>query len=166
MWLIMYYSITERQEMRRSDLTVYLCGKMSGLAKEDMEGWRKYIKKELEKYAILADCNINVISPCDYYNFENPRHQSEEEIMRYDLSLVKNSDIVIANVEGLNTSIGSAIEIYEAWKLGIPIIGYENLQYHLHNKDEKLHPWLQTCITRTEVFSTDLCEYIRDFYMN
>lgn len=45
---------------------------------------------------------------------KNPRYQNEQEVMKFDLNLVRGSDIVIVNINGLNTSIGSVIEVYEA----------------------------------------------------
>lgn len=144
----------------KNGLTIYLCGKMSGLTYFEMTSWRNLFKSELNKYSDMANYKVNVISPCDYFNFEEQRYQNEQEIMKFDLGLVRNSDIVIVNTNGLNTSIGSAIEIYEAWKNDIPVITYDE------NGDYKsVHPWLKCFITRTDSCMIDICEYIKDFYM-
>lgn len=80
--------------------------------------------------------------------------------MKFDLNLVRGSDIVIVNTNGLNTSIGSVIEVYEAWKNNIPVIAYdERGDYNL------IHTWLKCCFTRVESCAMDMCEYIKDFYM-
>lgn len=144
--------------MKNDKLTIYLAGKMSGLSNEEMTEWRNLIRDQLYKYADIAGKMIKVISPCDYYNFDNPRHQNEKEVMEYDLSLVRKSDIVIVNTFQLNTSVGSIMEVYEAHKLGIPVIAY-GVSY------DYLHPWLKECINREEICVVDLCEYIKDFYM-
>lgn len=108
----------------------------------------------------MANYKTNVVSPCDYFNFNEQRYQSEQEIMKFDLSLVKNSDIVIVNTNGLSSSIGSIIEVYEAWKNDIPVIAYDE------NGDYKtIHSWLKCCITRADSCVIDICEYIKDFYM-
>lgn len=146
--------------MGRNGLTIYLAGKMDGLSDSEMKKWRNLLKSELEKYSDIANYKTNVVSPCDYFNFNEQRYQNEQEIMKFDLSLVKNSDIVIVNTNGLNSSIGSIIEVYEAWKNDIPIIAYdENGDYRT------IHPWLKCCITRADSCVIDICEYIKDFYM-
>lgn len=141
------------------NLNIYLSGAMTCTSITEMKGWRNFLKARIEECASNTDCNVSVINPCDYYNFEEVRHQSEKEIMDYDLALTKKSDVVIVNTLGLNTSIGSAIELYEAYKRDIPIIAYDEL-----NIFSKLHPWLQTYITRVENCAVDLCEYLKDFY--
>ena len=146
--------------MGRNGLTIYLAGKMSGLSDSEMRQWRNLLKSELEKYSDMANYKTNIVSPCDYFNFEEQRYQSEQEIMKFDLSLVKNSDIVIVNTNGLSSSIGSIIEVYEAWKNDIPVIAYDE------NGDYKtIHSWLKCCITRADSCVIDICEYIKDFYM-
>mgnify|MGYP000844200546 FL=1 len=146
--------------MKNNGLTIYLAGKMAGLSIEEQTTWRKFVAAELDKYSDIANYKTNVISPCDYFNFEEPRHQNEQEVMKFDLNLVRDSDIVIVNTNGLNTSIGSVIEVYEAWKNNIPVIAYdERGDYNL------IHPWLKCCFTRVESCVMDMCEYIKDFYM-
>lgn len=80
--------------------------------------------------------------------------------MDFDLNKVMQSDIVIVNTTELNTSIGTAIELYEAKTNRIPVIAYD--EYGIMNN---VHPWLQCCISRKETNLKSLCEYIRDFYM-
>lgn len=147
--------------MGRNGLTIYLAGKMCGLSDSEMKQWRNLFKFELEKYSEMVNYKTNVVSPCDYFNFNEQRYQNEQEIMKFDLSLVKNSDIVIVNTNGLSSSsIGSIIEVYEAWKNDIPVIAYDE------NGDYKtIHPWLKCCITRVDSCVIDICEYIKDFYM-
>lgn len=146
--------------MKNEGLCIYLAGKMGNLTLTEMSTWRNLVKTELDKYSDMANYNTKVLSPVDYYNFEEIRHQNEEEVMKFDLALVHSSNIVIVNTNGLNSSIGSAIEIYEAWKSDIPVIAYDE------NGDYKtVHPWLKCCFTRVESCVMDMCEYIKDFYM-
>lgn len=146
--------------IKNDGLTIYLCGQMTGLTYAEMTSWRYLLKDGLEKCSDMVNCRIKVILPTDYYSFTEPRHQSELEVMNYDLSLVRNSDIVIANTTGLNKSVGSIIEVYEAWKSGIPVIAYDEIF-----ESKKMHPWLTCCFTRIESSANEICEYIKDFYM-
>lgn len=69
-------------------------------------------------------------------------------------------DVSYGNTNGLSSSIGSIIEVYEAWKNDIPVIAYDE------NGDYKtIHSWLKCCITRADSCVIDICEYIKDFYM-
>lgn len=82
------------------ELQIYLCGKMSGLNLRQMNEWRIALKDALNFSAkTISNVEVNVVNPVDYYNFENPTHQSEFEVMQFDLNKVKKSDIVIANTE-------------------------------------------------------------------
>ena len=142
------------------ELTIYLAGAMSGLTMEEMNTWRLSAKSLLLTASELFDTKLNVINPVDYFNFENSRHQSEMEVMKFDLSKVKSSDIVIANMEHLNTSIGTCIECYEAWKNDIPVLAFGGDGLY-----KNLHPWIQNCITRYDKYYDNTVSYIRDLYM-
>mgnify|MGYP003286534801 FL=1 len=146
--------------MRNNALTIYLAGKMQGLTYEEMTKWRNMFRDNLEDCSDATNSKINVISPCDYFNFEEKRQQNEKEVMNFDISLVRSSDIVIVNTTELNSSVGSVIEIYEAYKNDIPVIAYDEKGWY-----RILHPWIKCCITRTDSCVKDICEYIKDFYM-
>lgn len=142
-------------------LTIYLAGKMSGLKFEEMNGWRIIVKQQLRKVSMCTELNtLKIINPVDYFNFEEKRYKSELEVMKYDLARVRNSDLIIVNLAGLDTSIGTIIECYEAYSLNIPILAFGS------NEDyEKLHPWIKCCITRYDDSYEECVEYVRDFYM-
>ena len=143
------------------ELQIYLCGKMSGLNLHQMNEWRIALKNALDFSAkTTSNVEVNIVNPVDYYNFESPTHQSEFEVMQFDLNKVKKSDIVIANTEGLNTSIGSAIEIYEANKRDIPVIMYDPKHEYWN-----VHPWLKECTSRVETTIDDLAQYITEYYL-
>lgn len=79
--------------------------------------------------------------------------------MKFDLARVKESDLVVVNIECLNTSIGSIIECYEAYKNDIPVLAFGNKKLY-----EKLHR-IQCCITRHDKNYRECINYISDFYM-
>lgn len=139
---------------------VYLCGKMGGLSFDQMNGWRQGIKKTLKNKAEQMGYNVLVVNPVDYYNYENVDYQSDREVENYDLRHVFTSDFIIVNLKGLNTSIGTAIELhYAAHQYHIPILGWgTDKEYN------ELHPWIKGCISRYEHTAVDLMQYISDFY--
>lgn len=142
------------------ELIIYEAGKMSGLDLQQMLTWRIELTKELEDVAEMVGVKVNAVNPVNYFNFVQKRHQTESEIMKFDLSKVKQSDIVIVNMDGLNTSIGTCIELYEAYKREIPVLAFGR-----NNLYEELHPWVQCCITRHDKTYKETVNYIKEFYM-
>lgn len=133
---------------------------MSGMTFEQMNEWREETTRVLEHMASFYDCIIKVVNPVDYYNFESKRYQNQKEVMQFDLNHVKSSDIVIVNLDGLNSSIGSAIELYECYKRDVPVIAFGEKELY-----EGLHPWIKECITRVEDNCEMVATYICEFYM-
>ena len=142
-------------------LKIYLAGKMSGLTYEVMNAWRIGENICLLDMAGYYSEKINVINPVLYYNFEEKRHQSEIEVEEYDLAHVVSSDIIIVNLEGLQDSIGTIIELHDAhYHHKIPVIAFGDKKLY-----DDLHPWVKNDITRVEDNINDVVAYIRDFYM-
>ena len=142
-------------------LKIYEAGKMGGLTFSEMNNWRVELKNKLLNAAENADYKLLVINPVDFYNFEEKRFQSEEEVEDYDLAHVTTSDIIIVNLDGLNTSEGSKIELHDGnFHNKIPVIAFGDAE--LYNN---LHPWIKRDITRFEKNIDDVVEYIRDFYL-
>lgn len=129
---------------------VYLAGKMSGLSFEEQTKWRNEIKEGLEH------TDFKVVSPTDYYNYDYPSHQSEKEVMDWELRVVSKADILIVNLNKVGTSVGTLFELATAHHLHKPIIGY--------GKTEGLHPWIQECLWRTENNLSDLLAYITGYF--
>ena len=146
--------------MKNDKLTIYLAGKMSGLSKEEYTKWRNIISDELIGTAHLIGAKIQVINPAEYFDFENMDIHLEKEVMQFDLNMVRQSDIVIVNVGGISESIGTAIELYEANRLDIPVIAYTE-----GNVNNNIHPWIEYCISTVQMRKDELINYIRDFYM-
>ena len=133
---------------------------MSGLSFSEMNTWRVCVKTNLQQVAENSGANVRVINPCDYYQYDLKKHQSELEIMNYDLARVRESDLVIVNLDRLSTSIGTIIECYEAYKKEIPVLAFGEREDY-----ENLHPWIQCCITRYEKNYRECINYISDFYI-
>ena len=144
-----------------SKLKIYEAGKMGGLSFDEMNNWRQELKAQLQFTAQTSGCQIQVINPVDYYNFEEKRHQSEAEVMEYDLSHVITSDIIVVNLDGLSTSDGTKIELHDAkYHNRIPVIAFGDREIY-----ENLHPWVKRSITRVEETIYDVVKYIQEFYM-
>lgn len=128
-------------------LKIYLAGAMTGLTWEEQNEWREEIIDKLNDF--------KCINPCNYYNFEQIVHDSELEVMRFDLRLLKRCDLIIAKID--TDSIGTTMEIAIAYDENIPIIGL-----NLQNKE--LHPWIKSSCDKIFNNIDELIDYVNVFY--
>ena len=147
--------------MKNNKLTIYLAGKMSDLTKDEYMKWRGLLTSELSDTANINGANIQIINPATYFDFDNMDRHLEKETMQFDLNMVRQSDIVIANVDGISDSIGTAIEVYEANRLNIPVIAYT----YSGVVNDTIHPWIQECLSTVQMTTYELIDYVRDYYM-
>lgn len=147
--------------MKNDKLTIYLAGKMGGLTKDEYMKWRDLLTIELTDTANINGADIQIINPATYFDFDNMDRHLEKEAMQFDLNIVRQSDIVIANVDGISDSIGTAIEVYEANWLNIPVIAYT----YSGVVNDTIHPWIQECLSTVQMTTYELIDYVRDYYM-
>ncbi len=142
----------------------YLAGAMEAYhGTNKAENWRKYVKEYFEKYY----GNIKVISPTDYYAYGKNYHKSDKEVFRFDLHKVRTSDIVLVNLNDIRKSIGTCIEVYEAYKSDIPVIGFLDDELPLDEMIKLIHPWIYCCVDRIETGKDSMvrvCDYIMEYY--
>lgn len=104
--------------------------------------WREDAKKYVKK---LYD-NITLVLPTDFYQIGKNYHKSETEVMRFDLRMVREADVVLVNLKDLHTSIGTSDEILYAFISGKPVIGFLEDESEVKN----IHPWKVEQIDRIE----------------
>lgn len=137
-------------------IIIYLAGKMSGLSIEDMCYWRNEFRRKFYNNDLNYLSKINIVSPTDFYSFEEKKHKTEREVMDYDLWLVRNSTLIVVNLDYPN-SIGTAVELYEANKhCGIPVIGFGTTENH---------PWIEECVSVKFENMDEVINYIFEFYI-
>ena len=68
--------------------------------------------------------DVTFVSRTDFYEIGKNYHQSETEVMRFDLRMVRESDIVLVNLKDLHSSLGTSDEILYAFISGKPVIGF------------------------------------------
>ena len=132
---------------------IYLCGKMQGLSLKEMNGWRKEI---IRLFKDTYCDNIHFENPVAYYNFEMDRSQyTDKEVMDFDLYLVRNCSLIIVNLD-YPDSIGTAIEMFLASELHIPVIGFGT---------REVHPWMELSLSKRCKTMEEAVQYIVDFYL-
>jgi len=106
--------------------------------------------------AIKGTCEVKMINPVEYYNFEmDLTNISEKEIKDFDLTAVRKSDIVLVNFN-YPDSIGTAQELQVAEDNHIPIIAFGT---------EKAHPWMELNVSKRCTTLEEAVEYIVEFYL-
>lgn len=133
-------------------MTIYLAGAMQGLTCEEMNKWRE----QADYYFSQAGGanRYKTINPVDFYNFTINQNFTDKECMLFDLTAVRKSDVILANLN--KDSIGTAIELYESFSKGIPVIGFD-----AHNN---LHPWVKECCFKICNSLEDAITYIKEYY--
>ena len=140
---------------------IYTAGKMNGLSFEEQMLWRVMLHK-----AILSheDVNVKVIHPPLYYNYEAKDNQSEREILEWELFQLYDSDVMVVNLDEIDSTIGTHIEIGMAHTINnftdkhIFIIGFGG-------DVENLHPWIKEACIRIEKNVEDVANYLYEYIL-
>lgn len=143
---------------------VYLAGAMSCYFNTEQHDYPKQWREDAKKYAKQLYDDITLVSPTDFYEIGKNYHQSETEVMRFDLRMVRESDIVLVNLKDLHSSLGTSDEIIYAFISGKPVIGF------IEDKEEvkNIHPWKIEQIDRIESGKSAMeraIDYIYRYYV-
>lgn len=144
---------------------VYLAGAMSCYFNTEQHDYPKQWREDAKKYVKQLYDDITLVSPTDFYEIGKNYHQSETEVMRFDLRMVRESDIVLVNLKDLHSSLGTSDEIIYAFISGKPVIGF------IEDKEEvkNIHPWKIEQIDRIESGKSAMeraIDYIYRYYVD
>lgn len=126
--------------------SIYLAGAMSCYFNTDQHDYPKKWREDAKKYVKKLYDNITLVLPTDFYQIGKNYHKSETEVMRFDLRMVREADVVLVNLKDLHTSIGTSDEILYAFISGKPVIGFLEDESEVKN----IHPWKVEQIDRIE----------------
>ena len=144
--------------MDMETIKIYLSGSMSGVSWEEQTKWRKQVMDAIKYNDYHYDKKPVFFDPTRFYNFEEKQQKSEREVMEFDLYNLRNSDLVIVNVNN-QWSLGTMSELILAKEYRIPVIGW-------NSSGEELHPWLVECVTRMCDNLREAVEHTVEFYLN
>ena len=144
--------------MDMETIKIYLSGSMSGVSWEEQTKWRKQVMDAIKYNDYHYDKKPVFFYPTRFYNFEEKQQKSEREVMEFDLYNLRNSDLVIVNVNN-QWSLGTMSELILAKEYRIPVIGW-------NSSGEELHPWLVECVTRMCDNLREAAEHTVEFYLN
>lgn len=145
--------------------TIYLAGAMSCYFNTDQHDYPKKWREDAKKYVKQLYDDITLISPTDFYEIGKNYHQTEKEVMRFDLRMVRESDIVLVNLKDLHSSLGTSDEILYAFISGKPVIGFIDGNSEVKN----IHPWKIEQLDRIETGEDAMkhaIDYIYRYYVD
>ena len=142
---------------------IYLSGAMEAYeGTNKAKEWRDRVK---EFFGVHCT-GVRVISPVDYYCYNSSFHKNELEVFKFDIRKTKEADVILVNLNDIRKSIGSVIEMYEAYKNGSTIIGFLNDEPDSVALINQIHPWVYCMCDRIETgkdsMERAMC-YIKDF---
>lgn len=144
---------------------IYLCGAIEQLSFEDSQEWRIRSEEWFEKYTEEFVC----INPNDYFEYNQSYHKADSEVFRFLLHKVRESSVVLVNLDSIRQSVGSIVEIHEAYANDIPVIGFYECEKELSLEEMKsqFHSWIYEMVNRIET-GTDAqkhaMHYIKNYY--
>lgn len=138
--------------------SIYLAGPMSYQSFEEQSKWRTQLKDALLYGGYDYVKKPVLFMPNNYYNFEEKQHKSEREVLNFDLNRLRNSDLVVALFNGIE-SVGTVMEVAIAYENRIPVLV-------LNMTGGQLHPWVQEMNTRECTDMKELVSHIVNFYLN
>lgn len=139
-------------------MKIYTVGKMSGLPYEKQMGWRTELEYTLNKF---TDEPVTVINPPLFYNYEAHNHRSEAEIKEWELSKLRECDIVVVNLDGIDSSVGSHFEL--AFADAINQFGGRHIFVIGIGDDSNVHPWIRESLFRTEATAEAASRFIAEY---
>lgn len=146
---------------------IYTAGKMAGLSPYDQMEWRKEIELSVRHAADnygIPQSEICFIHPPKFYQYGETYFQSEREVKDWDLNQVRNSDIVIVNLDTVETSTGTHYEL--AMVDAMNSFGNKHIfVIGIGNEGKSIHPWIEETLHRRESDYDDAADYIVNYLL-
>lgn len=136
-------------------IKIYTAGKMSGLSYDEQMSWRENFERIIK---IRITKNIELIHPPRFYNYENRIHKNEREVKEWELNHLRDADIVVVNLDGINSSVGTHYEL--SFVDAINSFGNKHIYVIGIGNTDNLHPWINLSLFRVEHTIEDAVEYI------
>ena len=131
---------------------------MGGLTYAQQMKWRNQLESMIRT---RTNKNITFIHPPMYYQYDDNCDESEK--MKWEISQIKDSDIVVVNLSTISDSIGTHIElgIIEAMNQ----FGYKHIHVVGLGNPDTDHPWIPLSILRQEETIEDVADYITEYLL-
>lgn len=135
---------------RQNKFQIYLAGACKGLTKEEANQWRG----ECQNWATWHE-DVYMYNPNDYFNYWDMIPLVDEECMKTFLAQLRQSDLVLVNLDQSAHSVGTGMEVAIAHELKIPVIGFT-----INDKD--VYEW--TALMCDMVYDVDIVDMLNHIY--
>lgn len=131
---------------------------MGGLSYIDQMKWRNDFESILRS---RSDKSLTFVHPPMFYQYGDT--VNEREARTWEISQLKDSDIVVVDLKTIMDSIGTHIElgVIEAMNE----FGYKHIHVIGIGKPNVNHPWIQMGILRQEDTLEDAADYISTYLL-
>lgn len=135
---------------------IYLAGACRDVPDEGAT-WREEATNKLKKVAEWMNAEVDIVNPVKYFTYANNGGNTSKQIKSYYMSQLKTCDLVMVNLKGTSTSVGTGQECQYAVDNHIPIIGFNN---------DNSYTWIADvdCDVVFETMNVAI-DYIRDYYL-
>ncbi len=137
---------------------IFTAGKMGGLSYQEQMGWRNRIETIVRA---RTDKSLVFIHPPNYYQYDDGVSETEKKV--WEMSQIKDSDIVIVDLTTIKDSIGTHIEI--GLIEGMNQFGNKHIHIVGIGEPNTDHPWIQMGILHKENTLEDLADYIINYLL-
>ena len=141
-------------------IKLYTAGKMSGIPFEDQMKWRSEFEYTLRKF---TDEPLSFIHPPMYYNYEHLNHKTEAEIKEWELNKIRECDIVVVDLNDINTTVGTHIEL--GFINAVNMLGGKHIYVVGIGDTKDIHPWIDLSLLRCEPDIESACRYITEYLL-
>lgn len=107
---------------------IYLSGAIKNVSEDIGSTWREYVTAAL-------GTDFNTFNPCKHYDYKKYLPANDKECRKLFLNHLRESDLLLVNLDFSNTSCGTNYEIGFAQALNKPIIGFGNVEAYNWAKD-------------------------------
>ena len=126
-------------------MQVYLCGPINGCTDAEAKDWRQMIKNYIGEFQCIATM---------VRDYRGKEIENYREIVDLDKRDVRNASVILVNYSG--PSVGTSMEMFYAWTLGIPIVLW-------CKSDAVISPWLRYHSTTIVHSLNDACKKVLEF---
>lgn len=138
---------------------IFTAGKMGGLSYEEQMLWRNQLEKELCSNSIAE---IVFVHPPKFYQYAD-NMKDEIEAKAWETNQLKDSDIVVFNLQNISGSIGTHIElgIVDA----INCSGLKHIYTVGFGVPDTNHPWISQIVMHTDDTVENVADYINTYLL-
>ncbi len=137
-------------------LSIYLAGACRDMPDEGA-AWREDATTKLLKVSEWVGTPVEIVNPVKYFTYTDQNFKTIKQVKAYYMSRLRNCDIVLVNLNGTATSVGTGQECQFAVDHNIPIIGFGS---------DNTYPWISEVDADVVFNNVSLAiDYIRDYYL-